>query len=96
MEAAEAAKRTKYAEYFRGYKELGFAPFALDLSGGMGPEAWRILGELGRLTAQQPRSYRTRGQAVEENVSEIAWTFVDEVTREIDRAMRRRTVRDQR
>ena len=88
VDDAEAAKHVKYKTYLADYEALGFTAFALDLGGGIGKEAWTMLTDLARMTAMQPQNYRTRSEALNDNISEIAWTFVDEVTREIQRSMR--------
>ena len=89
-EKAEEGKREKYKSYFADYDTLGFAPFAIDLGGGMGQEAWRVITELGRLTALQPENNVTQSEAVRDIVSELAWTFVDEVSKQVERRMRGR------
>ena len=56
----------------------------------MAKEAWQLVEDLARMIAVQPANYRTRSGAMNGIVGEIAWTFVDEVTREIAKAMRPR------
>ena len=83
---AEEGKKKKYADYFRDYDTLGFTPFAIDLGGAMGGAAWQMIQDLGRQRALQPGALMTRYDAVQECLDDLAWTFVDEVSRQIQDA----------
>ena len=80
---AEAEKRRKYATYLAQCLELGFCPFALDLHGGIGTAAWKEIVTWAQCVARQPSQQTDYTTALNEIVADIAWTFVDEVTRQI-------------
>jgi hypothetical protein len=83
VEKAEEEKRTKYATYLAGCPSLGFCPFALDLNGGVGPAAWAEMVNWAHIIARQPTKMVSYGVVLGEVVAEVAWTLVDEVTRQI-------------
>ena len=80
---AEAEKRKKYADYLPHYPGLGFTPFALDSSGGIGESAWGLMGRLARIISEKPSNLVDFGAAKEMVLQEIAWTFGCEISREI-------------
>lgn len=80
---AEERKRRKYADYLANTPNLGFCPFALDLNGGVGDEAWKAMVTWARSIAAEPSQLTDLDSALRGVVGEIAWTFVDEVTRQI-------------
>ena len=80
---AEVKKRDKYADYLAGNPTMGFCPFALDLQGTIGEEAWKAMVTWARHIATNPAKFVDYRTAMDEVLGDIAWTFVDEVTRQI-------------
>lgn len=82
-EAAEAAKRKKYAVELAKAPAMGFAPFAIDLGGGIGPSAWSEMQAWATAIAAREGSSIDRGQALEQITGRLANAFVRGITRQI-------------
>ena len=95
MSAAEAEldKREYYAKYFSDYTTQGFAPFAIDLHGGIGPETWNLIKRLAAMTAMIPWNFVNQSDALRDIVTDLSWTFVTEITRQVSQSGDRRVAR---
>ena len=81
--SAEEKKRKKYAADIAQSPGLGFAPFALDLRGGIGPSAWTEMQRWATATAAREDLALDRGQALQRISSRMAHALVTGITRQI-------------
>jgi hypothetical protein len=81
--AAEDAKQRKYATEVAKSPGMGFAPFALDLNGGIGPSAWTQMSGWATAVAARDDAVWERGQALDLIVGRVAHAFVVGVARQI-------------
>lgn len=82
-EDAVREKTRKYRAYFEEYSTMGFAPFAMELTGDVHPDAVGTVGQLARMMAQQPANHMRFEEAMSQAWGDLAWTFVDEIVRQI-------------
>ena len=81
--AAGEAKQRKYATEVAKSPGMGFAPFALDLNGGIGPSAWTQMSGWATAVAARDDAVWERGQALDLIVGRVAHAFVVGVARQI-------------
>ena len=91
--AAEERKRKKYKAEVDKHFGLGFSPFALDLDGGVGPEAWALIQNWARRQATIPTNARQYIEALDWCVATLAHALVNGSVRHI-RAYYDRRARD--
>ena len=80
---AENQKRRKYGAELDRHPDLGFAPVAFDLLGGIGPSAWSEMQSWARAQAARPDATRSYADAIQWVISSLAAAFVDGTTRQI-------------
>ncbi len=79
---AEEQKRRKYGAELDRHPDLGFAPLAFDLLGGIGPSAWAEMQSWARSQTAR-RDTRSYAEALQWVVSSLAAAFVDGTTRQV-------------
>lgn len=80
---AEDAKRRKYQAEVERHPGMGFAPFGVDLDGGIGPTAWEQIRQWARAQACAPDATRTYPEALQWVIGNLARAFVSGCVRQI-------------
>jgi hypothetical protein len=81
--AAETRKWRKYEDEVRGTQGLGFAPFAVDLTGELGPSAWELMRDWARGQLRGGHAERLEREATEWTTAVIAHAFVKGCARQL-------------
>jgi hypothetical protein len=80
---AEEQKRRKYGAELDRHPNLGFAPLAFDLLGGIGPSAWAEMQSWARAQAARRDATRSYAEALQWVIGSLAAAFVDGTTRQV-------------